>query len=155
MTLPSKQNYALGEKVTKLFTYSYVCIAILLLPVQGKGHMRSSTRILICTRILNSKSVWRTTHRAARSVAVLHREEDLDIMQGLNEAARAAERAFMMREIYIDQQEAVARELRHCKDCKEPILCVRHSAYFSAKPYVYPAENLCSSHNELADGQEY
>ena len=30
--------------------------AILLLPVQGKGHMRSSTRILICTRILNSKS---------------------------------------------------------------------------------------------------
>ena len=25
VTLPSKQNYALGEKVTKLFTYSYVC----------------------------------------------------------------------------------------------------------------------------------
>ena len=90
----------------------------------------------------STEKVWRTIHRAARSVAVLHREEDLDIMQGLNKAARAAERAFMMREIYVDQQEAVARELRHCKDCKEPILCVRHSAYFSAKPYVYPAENL-------------
>ena len=31
-------------------------LPILLLPVQGKGRMRSSTRILICTRILNSKS---------------------------------------------------------------------------------------------------
>ena len=52
----------------------------------------------------SSEKVWRTTHRAARSVAVLHWEEDLDIMQGLNEAARAAERAFTKRPMSLNVQ---------------------------------------------------
>ena len=36
------------------------------------------------------EKVFQNTHRAARSVAVLHREEDLDLVQELNGAARAA-----------------------------------------------------------------
>ena len=40
-----------------------------------------------------SEKSWRSTHRAARAVAVLHREEDLEVLQGLNAAARDADKA--------------------------------------------------------------
>ena len=84
------------------------------------------------------EKTWRTTHRAARSVAVLHREDDLDVMQGLNEAARAAEMTVLAMETYVDQQMAVVREVNLCRSCVEPVLCYRHSLYFSAKPFVFP-----------------
>ena len=86
----------------------------------------------------SNEKAWRRTHRAARTVAVLHREEDLDVMQGLNEAARAAERIQLARENYVDQQEAVVRELKNCAGCVEPTLCFRHSLYFATRPYFYP-----------------
>lgn len=84
------------------------------------------------------EQTWRSTHRAARSVAVLHSEGDLDVVQGLNQAARAAEAAYLYREIYVDQQEAVARDVGRCEHCVEPVLCQRHSYFFAAKPYIYP-----------------
>jgi len=87
----------------------------------------------------STEKTWRVTHRAARAVAVLHREEDLDIMQGLNEAARTAEKVYVASELYVDQQEAVVRELSRCPGCFAPQLCQRHELYFQSKPYYYPA----------------
>ena len=86
----------------------------------------------------SSEKTWRKTHRAARAVAVLHQEGDLDVVQGLNEAARVADKTFMAREAYVDQQVAVVRNVLKCKDCVEPVLCYRHSEYFAARPYIYP-----------------
>jgi len=81
---------------------------------------------------------FRTTHRAARSVAVLHREEDLDLMQELNTAAREAEKSVLVEELYKDQQDAVAREVEKCGNCAAPYLCEAHSAFFIRRPFVYP-----------------
>ena len=78
----------------------------------------------------------RTTHRAARAVAVLHREEDLDLMQELNQAARMAETAYMAKELYIDQQLAEIHEVEKCEECAAPIMCWRHAQYFCAMPYL-------------------
>ena len=41
------------------------------------------------------EKVFRTTRRAARKVAVLHREEDLEMIQELNMAARLADKTLM------------------------------------------------------------
>ena len=38
-----------------------------------------------------SEKSWQSLHRAARAVAVLHKEEDLEVLQGLNAAARDAD----------------------------------------------------------------
>jgi hypothetical protein len=84
------------------------------------------------------ESKFRTTRRAARSVALLSREEDLDLMQELNAAARAADRAKAADEVYVDQQEAVAKDMNRCGDCVEPVACMKHSEYFAARPYFYP-----------------
>ena len=86
----------------------------------------------------SSEKTWRKTHRAARAVAVLHKEGDLDVVQGLNEAARVADKTFLAREAYVDQQVAVVRNVQKCKDCVEPVLCNQHSLYFAARPYIYP-----------------
>ena len=87
-----------------------------------------------------AENVWRTTHRAARAVAVLHREEDLEVLQGLNAAAREADKAHVAWQIYVDQQEAVVKDMERCRQCEKPVLCERHSIYFAVKPYVYPDE---------------
>jgi hypothetical protein len=84
------------------------------------------------------ESKFRTTRRAARSVALLSSEDDLDLMQELKAAARAADRARPADEVYIDQQEAVARDMSRCGDCVEPVACMKHSEYFAARPYFYP-----------------
>jgi len=84
-----------------------------------------------------TEKVTRTTHRAARAVAVLHREEDLDLMQELNQAARMAESEYMARELYVDQQLAVVREVERCRECAAPVMCWRHAQYFCARLYSY------------------
>ena len=88
-----------------------------------------------------SEKTWRVTHRAARAVAVLHREEDLEVLQGLNAAARDADRLHVSWQLYVDQQEAVVKEMERCQPCKKPVLCCRHSAYFEARPYIFPDED--------------
>ena len=85
-----------------------------------------------------SEKTWRSTHRAARAVAVLHREEDLEVLQGLNAAAREADKSHVAWQLYVDQQEAVVRDMERCQLCKKPVLCARHSVYFAARPYVFP-----------------
>ena len=83
----------------------------------------------------------RTTHRAARTVAVLHKEGDLDLMQELNQAARMAESEYRSRELYVDQQLAVVREVERCRECAAPVMCLRHAQYFCARPYSYSADD--------------
>ena len=85
-----------------------------------------------------SEKTWRSTHRAARAVAVLHREEDLEVLQGLNAAAREADKSHVAWQLYVDQQEAVVRDMERCQLCEKPVLCARHSEYFAGRPYVYP-----------------
>lgn len=45
----------------------------------------------------STETVFRTTRRSARTVAVLHREGDLELVEELNEAARRAQLAFLLR----------------------------------------------------------
>ena len=87
-----------------------------------------------------SEKTWRSTHRAARAVAVLHREEDLEVLQGLNAAAREADKSFVSWQLYVDQQEAVVKDMGRCQQCKKPVLCYCHSQYFAARPYVFPED---------------
>ena len=87
-----------------------------------------------------SEKSWQSTHRAARAVAVLHREEDLEVLQGLNAAARDADKAHVAWQLYVDQQEAVVREMEKCRLCRKPVLCQQHSVYFAVKPYIFPED---------------
>ncbi len=90
----------------------------------------------------STENTFRYTHRAARSVAVLHREGDLDLMQELNAAARAADKTVLHAEAYIDRQQAVIRELNRCAFCTAPELCKKHAEFFETFPPVHPDQNL-------------
>jgi len=81
---------------------------------------------------------YRTTRRSARKVAVLYREEDLEMMQELDAAAGAAQRAIFEKATYFDQQAAVGRDVIRCRDCQAPNLCFRHQQYFWRRPFVPP-----------------
>jgi len=95
-----------------------------------------------------TENKFRVTHRAARSVAVLHREEDLDLMQELNAAAREAEAEVRQQELYVDHQLAVVRELEACEACLPPQLCQLHSMFFMKKPYCYQVDEEPSQETE-------
>lgn len=79
---------------------------------------------------------FRTTRRSVRKVAVLHREDELELVQELNAAARAAEKLVGGQFHYLEQQEAVYRELKNCAKCHVPHLCQRHTDYFLRKPFI-------------------
>jgi hypothetical protein len=81
---------------------------------------------------------FRSTHRAARSVAVLHSENDLDLLHELAGAARAADRVSHMQEAYTDRQLAVMRDVEKCGGCVVPNLCSHHGAFFASFPFRYP-----------------
>jgi len=66
------------------------------------------------------ESVFRTTHRAARSVAVLHKEGDLDLMQELNAASKEANKAFMKKKAQDQAYGAMVCEM------KEPVVATEH-----------------------------
>ena len=84
----------------------------------------------------STEAVYRTTRRAARQVAVLHGEDDLEIVQELNMAARKADQMVLGMSVYFDQQEAVMKDVQRCKVCWPPCMCNQHGLYFSARPYV-------------------
>jgi hypothetical protein len=83
-----------------------------------------------------SENVFRTTTRAARSVAVLHREDELELVPELNTAARVAEKLVLEQSLYLDQQEAVFRETQCCQTCNPPYMCAQHYGYFCMRSYV-------------------
>jgi hypothetical protein len=83
----------------------------------------------------SNESVFRTTRRAVRGVAVLHREDELELVQELNAAARAAEKLAASSLSYMEHQEAVCREVERCSGCFAPNMCPRHFGYFCRKPY--------------------
>lgn len=83
-----------------------------------------------------SETVFRKTRRAARTVAVLFNEDDLDLAQELNAAARGVEADVAAVGCKLGQQVAVARELNHCSYCCQPNLCQRHLQFFSANPWL-------------------
>ena len=90
------------------------------------------------------EKVFRTTRRAARKVAVLHREEDLEMIQELNMAARLADKTLMALSAYVDQQNAVLRDVQKCRECCAPYMCSRHGQYYMSKPFVYVAQELAA-----------
>ena len=91
-----------------------------------------------------TENKFRETRRSVRKLAVLHREEELELVQQLNAAARAAQRLTDGQTKYSDQQAAVFLEVQRCKECVEPYLCKRHSWYFSKRPFLQ--EEYESSH---------
>ena len=73
------------DKITKNVAWKYG--RILKVYPDSKGLVRRCT-----IEYKNAgESVTRTTERATRGLAVLHREDDLDMLQQLNEAAKAAQ----------------------------------------------------------------
>ena len=68
----------------------------------------------------------------------------MELVQELNAAARAAERLVNGQLVYLEQQEAVFRDVRRCKVCQAPYLCENHSVYFLKKPFVLVEENAFS-----------
>ena len=82
------------------------------------------------------ESVFRTTRRAARQVAVLHSEDDLEMVEELSLAAKMANRMVAGQSLYLDQQEAVLQDVRRCPGCWPPGMCLRHGLYFVARPYM-------------------
>jgi hypothetical protein len=101
-----------------------------------------------------SENTWRRTRRSVCTVGVLHREEDLDTVQALNQAAREAEKEVLSGQLYFDQQLAVCREVDRCELCVAPFLCMRHSAYFAARPFAYPDMNSAVGEEEVAWSSE-
>jgi hypothetical protein len=88
----------------------------------------------------NGERKFRTTHRASRSVAVLHREDELDLMQELSLAAGVANKQAAAANLYFDRQAAVVKEVNRCVYCVAPTLCGRHLSFFHSHPFMY-AEN--------------
>jgi hypothetical protein len=88
----------------------------------------------------NGERKFRTTHRASRSVAVLHREDELDLMQELSLAAGVANKQAAAANLYFDRQAAVVKEVNRCVYCVAPTLCGRHLSFFYSHPFMY-AEN--------------
>jgi hypothetical protein len=86
---------------------------------------------------------------------VLHREDELELVQELNTAARVAEKLVLEQSLYLDQQEAVFRETQCCQTCNPPYMCAQHYGYFCMRPYVTkeaegtyfmaPEQNLCEN----------
>ena len=76
----------------------------------------------------------RTTRRSVRNVAVVHEEGSVELIQELNSAAGAAMREEAKEDAVLNQQVAVSREARRCKNCNEPVLCQRHFNFFQEHP---------------------
>jgi Family of unknown function (DUF5641) len=99
-----------------------------------------------------TENVFRETRRAARKVAVLHREDELEMVQELNAAARAAEKLYLTKTLYQEQQKAVFREVQECQFCSAPVMCQRHYFYFASRPFmaeeVSAADRACSVDGE-------
>jgi hypothetical protein len=99
----------------------------------------------------SGENVFRNTRRAARTVAVLHREEELELVQELNRAAREGERLLVRPELYNDQQEAVVKEVHMCQMCVAPHMCQQHFTYFCSKPFIPVVKHYCSQVEEVDD----
>ena len=89
--------------------------------------------VIIEYRNVQEKTL-RTTRRSVRSIAVVHKEGVLELIQELNLAAGAANQDYMKPNLNIFQQVAVSREARRCPDCREPVLCDNHLGYFASNP---------------------
>lgn len=99
------------------------------------------------------ESVMRSTRRSARKLAVLHREEELELVQQLNAAARLADRLVAVQNSYMVRQTAVMREVSKCCLCSAPYMCFQHGAFFVRCPYVpeTQASRKFISHTDCQD----
>lgn len=101
-----------------------------------------------------TENKFRTTRRAVRKVAVLHREDELEMVQEINAAARAADKLELNQTIYLDQQSAVFRDVKKCQGCREPCLCAKHNLFFVRKPFIVVLENMSSHSTDNVVEQE-
>jgi Family of unknown function (DUF5641) len=124
--LKTGEEQALGEPIWRIGRVAEI--------EQSEGDSLVRTVIIEYKNAQENK--FRTTRRSVRKVAVLHREDELELVQELNAAAREAERLASGRSTYLEQQEAVFREVEKCQGCHAPHLCIRHSQYYLFRPYV-------------------
>ena len=103
-------------------------------------------RVVIIEYKNSRESVFRTTRRSVRKVAVLHREDEVELVQQINAAARAAEKIVGEKSLYLEQQKAVFSDVKRCGDCQVPYLCEKHSLYFWNKPFFQAV--VCASQSE-------
>jgi hypothetical protein len=100
----------------------------------------SAVRAVVIEYKNATENVFRTTRRAARTVAVLHKEDELELVQHLNQAAREGRRLARQAELYVDQQSAVVREVEKCLQCAAPFMCSRHYTFFCLHPFMQTQE---------------
>jgi len=96
-----------------------------------------------------SESKYRTTRRSVRTIAVLHREGDLELAQQLNAAARMADKFAKAQENYMQHQESVFREVQRCQMCVPPMMCQRHTQFFLKKPVLITGPPIVEEANFL------
>lgn len=101
-----------------------------------KSHKDEKVRAVTIEYKVNSETKFRVTRRAVRTIAVLFGEDDIELSQELNAAARDAERSINHQGLYFSRQRAVICEINQCPLCVEPMLCVRHLSYFKKNPFV-------------------
>lgn len=107
-------------------------------PLWRIGRIRScetskddKVRVVVIEYRNADETVFRTTRRAVRRIAVLHKEGDLELTEQLNQAARAADIQFHRLSAAADQTAAVTLESRRCVSCKESMMCETHAVFFS------------------------
>ena len=83
------------------------------------------------------EKVFRNTDRAVRSLAVIHHEGELEMMQEINRAARTADRLLLVRKIREDRALFLMREFRKRTSYA---LCVRMAGGPEKKPPVEKVE---------------
>ena len=94
-----------------------------------------STDGLARTAILEYKNatetVFRTTRRSVRKIAILHREGNLELVQELNEASRRVGVHFMKQQLFKPEQHSCSSMNTETSDC-ETFNCETSSCKFDA-----------------------
>jgi len=88
-------------------------------------------RVVIIEYRNSGEQGFRTTRRSVRKIAIVHKEDQLELIDELNQAARASDKHLYMKNNLEYQHEAVKREVVKCMECKEARYCERHKQFFS------------------------
>ena len=80
-------------------------------------------RVVIFKYQNSGEQVFRLTRRSVRKIAIVYKEDQLELIDELNQAAKASDKHLYMKNNLDYQHEAVKREVVNCIECKEARYC--------------------------------
>ena len=80
-------------------------------------------RVVIIEYQNSGEQVFRLTRRSVRKIAIVYKEDQLELIDELNQAAKASDKHLYMKNNLDYQHEAVKREVVNCIECKEARYC--------------------------------